>query len=289
LIKSQWKGIAIEELVQAQLLHCQDLLGTRIMLRGPPLTVAASACQSLGMALNELCTNATKYGSLSNGTGRIEIVWGTHKAEKEEQFTIEWIERGGPPVTAPSRKGFGFTVVHDIIKATFEAEVLLDYAPAGLIWRVRCPAAKILEGPSLPREKGRLELAPAALGNGKNILVVEDESLVALAMADVLRNAGLNVVGLAASVAEAIQCIESAGCDAAVLDINIGAERAERIARALRGRAIPFVTVSGYSRPAAACLRGCPPSFEAAPRTSLSRRSEIVLETRIDASIQAAR
>jgi CheY-like chemotaxis protein len=200
------------------------------------------------MALNELCTNATKYGALSNDTGRVEIVWDTRRTDEGDQFTIEWREHGEPSPSAPSRRGFGFTVIHDIIRQTFDAEILLDYAPAGLIWRVRCPAAKILEGPGLHREKGRLELAPATLGKGKNILVVEDESLVALAIADVLRNAGLNVVGPPASVAEAIQCIESAGCDAAVLDINLGSETAEPIARALRGRGTPFVTVSGYSR-----------------------------------------
>jgi PAS domain S-box-containing protein len=155
LIKSQWKGIAIEELVQAQLLHCQDLLGTRIALRGPSLTIAASACQTLGMALNELCTNATKYGALSNDTGHVEIVWDTQRIDGGDQFTIEWREHGGPSPSAPSRHGFGFTVIHDIIRQTFDAEILLDYAPAGLIWRVRCPAAKILEGSSLPREKER--------------------------------------------------------------------------------------------------------------------------------------
>ena len=81
------------------------------------------------------------------------------------------------------------------------------------------------------------------------VLVVEDEALPAMEIASVLADAGFDVLGPAASVRAAFRCLaETSGCDAAVLDINLGAENSEPIARKLAASGIPFIAVSGYSR-----------------------------------------
>lgn len=79
------------------------------------------------------------------------------------------------------------------------------------------------------------------------VLVVEDEPLLALDIAHHLEDAGFEVVGPASSVARALRLIDEVGCDAAVLDINLGPETAELVAEVLLQRGTPFVSLSGYS------------------------------------------
>lgn len=94
----------------------------------------------------------------------------------------------------------------------------------------------------------------ATNGTLPRILLAEDEALLALLLAERLEQAGFSIVGPATSVAAALALIEQEGCDAAVLDVQLGVETAAPIAQALRSRNIPFLTLSGYSesqRPAA--------------------------------------
>jgi DNA-binding response OmpR family regulator len=79
------------------------------------------------------------------------------------------------------------------------------------------------------------------------ILVVEDEVLIGMLIADCLELANFEVVGPATSVARALMLIEHTGCDAAVLDIRLGDSSAEPIADELRSRGTPFITLSGYA------------------------------------------
>jgi two-component sensor histidine kinase len=62
-----------------------------------------------------------------------------------ETFTMSWVERQGPPVSAPERRGFGTTVMEAMAKRSVDGTVDLDYAPSGLAWRLTCPAANALE------------------------------------------------------------------------------------------------------------------------------------------------
>ncbi|MGO9461170.1 MAG: PAS domain S-box protein [Rhodomicrobium sp.] len=149
LIKSEWQGIGIEELVNSQLGHFRDLLRGRIRLDGLPLRIAAPAAQSIGMALHELATNAGKYGALSNGAGQVAIAW---RFENDGagcgRFNLSWTESGGPPVVAPPRRGYGSIVIEAMPRLELDAEVALDYAPAGLRWRLECLAERVFEAGS---------------------------------------------------------------------------------------------------------------------------------------------
>jgi DNA-binding response OmpR family regulator len=80
------------------------------------------------------------------------------------------------------------------------------------------------------------------------VLVVEDEAIVAIDIADQLTEAGFVVVGPAPSVAKALKLIEEVGCDVAVLDVNLRDETAEAVARELRSRRTPFLFLSAVSR-----------------------------------------
>jgi DNA-binding response OmpR family regulator len=98
------------------------------------------------------------------------------------------------------------------------------------------------------------------------VLIVEDEALVALDIAGQLTEAGLTIVGPAVSVASALKLIRKEGCDAAVLDINLGRETSEPIVRQLRAQNIPFVILTGYANSAAL------PRYDGAPALSKPAR-----------------
>jgi two-component sensor histidine kinase len=141
LIKSEWHGVEAEDLVCAQVAPFADLLGSRIVVRGPKLSLKAASAQAIGLALHELTANAAKYGALSTDTGRLEIGWWT----EGETFTMIWTERDGPPVPPSPRRGFGTVVMKEMAERSVDGRVELDHAPSGLTWRLTCKAANALE------------------------------------------------------------------------------------------------------------------------------------------------
>jgi PAS domain S-box-containing protein len=141
LVRNEWNGVDIADLVRAQLAHFADLIGSRIAMRGPKLRLNPASAQAIGLALHELSTNAGKYGALSADAGRVDIRWGCNG----DTLTMSWTERDGPPVSAPERRGFGTIVMKSMAERSLDGAVQLDYVPSGLIWRLTCPAANALE------------------------------------------------------------------------------------------------------------------------------------------------
>jgi two-component sensor histidine kinase/PAS domain-containing protein len=165
LIRNEWHGVEVEDLVCAQLAPFADVIGSRIVMRGPKLRLNTASAQALGLALHELTTNAGKYGALSKDTGLVHIGWRTDA----ETFTMSWTERDGPPVSAPQRRGFGTIVMQEMAQRSVDGRVELDYAPSGVIWRLTCPAVNVLEpepdfrapAETMSLDRGPLRLSPA--------------------------------------------------------------------------------------------------------------------------------
>ena len=146
LIENDWRGVDCHELVRSQLAHFNDLIGTRIKSHGPRFLISARAAQSLGMAVHELATNAGKYGALSGPAGYVDVAWTVERPQESQRiFSMSWTETGGPPVTAPSRSGFGSMVMSKLVQEGLRAEVELDYARTGLVWRMGCPVEEVCE------------------------------------------------------------------------------------------------------------------------------------------------
>jgi two-component sensor histidine kinase len=83
------------------------------------------------MALHELCTNAVKYGALSNQSGRVDIDWAA--AGNAPGFRLTWRESGGPKVGLPRRRGFGSRLIEQSLPADIGAEVSVEFKPEGLV------------------------------------------------------------------------------------------------------------------------------------------------------------
>lgn len=143
LVKNLWQGVEVADLVQAQLAHFKDLIGTRILIDGPPSMLTTAAAQAIGMAIHELSTNAVKYGALSNPHGQVRIEWQTTSAETPV-FAMSWLEDGGPKVVAPTRNGFGRIVIGRMAESAVAGIVQIHFRESGLAWTLSAPAANAL-------------------------------------------------------------------------------------------------------------------------------------------------
>jgi two-component sensor histidine kinase len=144
LVRNEWRGTDVEDLVRTQLAYLADFFESRISVHGQRLHLNAIAAQAIGLALHELATNASKYGALSTAIGHVDIHWQVDG----DLFAMNWIERDGPPVRPPMHRGFGTTVIESMAKLAANGEVRLNYAPSGLEWHLSCLAANTLELPS---------------------------------------------------------------------------------------------------------------------------------------------
>jgi PAS domain S-box-containing protein len=149
LVRKNWQGAPLAELVRQQLVPFVEIQSSRFELVGPDIVVTADAAQAIGLAIHELATNAIKYGALSAPTGKVRISWMLDgNAGASSQLSFNWIELGGPPATPPSRKGFGHVVIVDMIERSLNGKVAVEFAVEGLKWSVSMPATNLVSDQS---------------------------------------------------------------------------------------------------------------------------------------------
>ncbi len=146
LVHNAYRGIDLAALARAQLAHFAELVGTRILLDGPPVRVSAAAAQAIGMVFHELSTNAGKYGALSNTSGTVAIRWRVSGRGGAVEFHLSWTEAGGPPVVTPEHRGFGHTVMERMVAAAVGGSAQLELPAAGVRWSLTAPAAGVIDG-----------------------------------------------------------------------------------------------------------------------------------------------
>ena len=111
LTTENWHRARLQQVVDRALKPFDAGMPSRFDIDGNALWLPARTAMLLTMCLHELATNAAKYGALSNGDGRVRIAW-THDGDsKPDAVVLVWKESGGPPVVAPTRKGFGSRLV----------------------------------------------------------------------------------------------------------------------------------------------------------------------------------
>src|SRR5262249_7908976 len=114
LVRNEWQGVDVEDLVRTQLAHFADLVGSRITAHGAPVRLNAAAAQAIGLALHELATNAGKHGALSVDAGHVDLGWRLDG----DIFAMNWTESKGPPVSQPKRRGVRRAGVRALGRAT---------------------------------------------------------------------------------------------------------------------------------------------------------------------------
>jgi two-component sensor histidine kinase len=119
----------------------------RFTIDGENIRLSPKATLALGIAFNELATNAVKYGAFSNEAGTISIKWIMETKPDGRWLSLHWRENDGPPVTLPKRKGFGSRVIEQGLAHELAGKIKLDYLPKGIVCTIDVPAPQaVLDG-----------------------------------------------------------------------------------------------------------------------------------------------
>ncbi|MFH6786066.1 MULTISPECIES: PAS domain-containing protein [Methylobacterium] len=138
LTHASWRSADLRDLIEGAL-GPHGEIGGRIRLAGPALTLQPQVAVALALALHELATNASKYGALSNDAGFVDLRWHVQGEGEGARFRLDWRERGGPPVTAPTRRGFGSTLIERSLRSYFGGTTDIAYRPDGLVFTLDAP------------------------------------------------------------------------------------------------------------------------------------------------------
>ena len=136
-------GALLEDLVRQQLRPFGDGEAA-CEVGGPTLIVTPDAAQTLGLALHELATNASKYGALSVSGGRVVVQWKLEPGGGVPRFRMSWRESGGPRVNAPERSGFGRMLIERLTAEKLDATALLTFDRGGVVWTIDAPARDVV-------------------------------------------------------------------------------------------------------------------------------------------------
>lgn len=253
LAASRWDGADLFTLIADELEAYSKDDPSRVRIKGPPVRLKPAAAQAFALVIHELRTNAAKYGCLSNAEGHLKVTWLLPAvAQEKARLRLRWEERGGPLVSSPTKRGFGSTVIRTSIERQLGGKLKLDWQSSGLVCDIQVPLENVVgisEGN--PAGAGREDFAELSRDRppltGRRVLVVEDESMIALQIEQALDEAGCTIVGPAARVLDALDLLETTEVDAALLDINVAGEPSFPVADMLMSRGVPFAFCTGYA------------------------------------------
>ena len=242
LSDATWSSAPLDDLIEDHI-RAGTLAADRLRRTGPRVEISPENMLRMALTLHELTTNAQKYGALSVPGGEVHLDW---KLEGEG-LVLRWQEKGGPPVTAPARTGFGLTLIASSAGGE-EGTVAAEWSREGVVWTIRLlRGVSPLKGvPAAPKPSSVLAVAPGEELAGLHVLVVEDEPLVVLDLTHEVEEAGAEVVAVARTLSEALDAANGDGIDLAILDGNLRGEKVDAVAELLARRDIPFCFVSGY-------------------------------------------
>jgi len=141
LTRESWEGAGLREVVAEAISPHIDLKSGRIAVDGPDLRLAPRMALALAMALQELATNAVKYGALSNQVGHIALGWTVDRSADPPRLKLRWTETGGPPVRPPERRGFGSRLIERSLAQDLGGAATIAFEPAGVVCDVDAPIA----------------------------------------------------------------------------------------------------------------------------------------------------
>lgn len=208
ITEEKWAPASVKEMILAETEAYLRGKAKRVIISGPTPFVEPSAITSLSLVIHEMVTNSAKYGALSNERGKVEIQM---EAEPDGGLSIAWREKDGPPVTAPTRRGFGSTIIQRSIPFELQGKADLRYVETGLEADFFIPALHV-DRFDVTDESGP---APATAPSGEtslisgDVLLVEDNMLIALETEQYLMDIGASRVHVSSTVNSALKHLET--------------------------------------------------------------------------------
>ena len=142
LTREEWHSAGLLDVIQGALEPFSEIDGraSRVEITGENIRFTPKAAMALGIAFNELATNAVKYGAFSNEAGSVRIEWAVEPSPDGRRLLLIWAEKDGPVVEPPKHKGFGSNVIGRGLAYELNGKVQLDYRPGGVVCTMNIPA-----------------------------------------------------------------------------------------------------------------------------------------------------
>lgn len=252
LTKQNWESGSLRDLIETETEAYIPGTTERVTYEGPDILFHPNAFSTMALVLHELTTNSVKYGALSRPSGKISIL---AKIDSAGGLTLSWKEAGGPVVSAPTRVGFGSTVIERSIPFELQGEAKQRFHTHGLEAEFFIPEKHIeIASPVAKAKAPDRATIDDTVGSETPLsgqaIVVEDNMIIAFDSADILRHLGASEVEIASNADEAFALLEAMDPGFMLLDVNLGMETSEMVARKAVERGIPFIFASGYGETA---------------------------------------
>jgi two-component system, chemotaxis family, CheB/CheR fusion protein len=136
LVNNEWKGADLMAIARDQLGVHMGQDPSRVRLEGPPVYLSSEQATPFGLFLNELATNAAKYGALSTPTGLVTVTWEVIQADRGHRLRLVWSEQGGPLVNPTKADGLGSYLINHGLP---EAQVEREFRRQGVLCTIELP------------------------------------------------------------------------------------------------------------------------------------------------------
>ena len=246
LTRQEWAATALRKLIEVEVTAFMHGQKDRLLITGDAPMLAPEAFSTMALVVHELVTNSAKYGALTDRSGHVSIHL---EIQDDGALIIRWREHGGPPVQAPTRRGFGSTVIEHTVPYELSGTVETRFKLAGFEADIMIPSKYVSRGIEVPDESAEVTTPEESAERPELtgvVLVLEDNMVIALDASDILTSHGATAVRLASSVDDALEIVAKEDISLAVLDINLGDQTSLPVARKLDALKIPFVLATGY-------------------------------------------
>lgn len=141
LLQTNWTSASLAAILKNAVEPFDSSGAGRFFVQSSDIEVSSAAVLPLAMVLNELCTNAAKYGALANADGRVDV---TATVEHSgQQFRLRWAESGGPAVKKPTRRGFGTQLIEHSFVNQLRGQAQLTFEESGVVCVLDIPIASL--------------------------------------------------------------------------------------------------------------------------------------------------
>ncbi|QPG04535.1 GAF domain-containing protein [Salinimonas marina] len=245
LTTARWEAVSFQQLldneIQAYAAH-----NNSIHLGGPAVLISPEAATPMVLVLHELLTNAAKYGALAaSQPGVLRVDW---RYDNDNNLQLTWNEQAGGVIAGPRRNGFGMTLIQRIIPHELGGDVKVDFEPGGLQVSLKIPARFITSAPDEMKKVAPAapSLAGSTTGLPDNVLIIEDNLIIAMDIQKKLQANGVKEAGIAGSLKAAEAYLNHAKPDMIVSDVHLGNDTTLRFLEAAIATKIPCIIISGY-------------------------------------------
>jgi len=139
LSQDKWQSSALSDVIGRVLEPYSLNEAGRVRMSGPPITLSPRRALIISMIIHEIATNAAKYGALSNANGNVRLDWEIVAEKHQPKLRLIWAETGGPPVSAPVKRGFGSRLIERSARDQLGGEATVDFLPRGVVYTIVCP------------------------------------------------------------------------------------------------------------------------------------------------------